>query len=222
MKILLVEDEVELSNSIKEYFVFNNFEVDTAYDGEQAVYFAKEYSYDVIIMDVMMPKMDGLTALKHIRSSENSTPIILLTAKSELEDKIEGLELGADDYLTKPFHIKELLARVRALSRRRAVLVNTLSFGNITIDAVDYLIKNEDKFEHLTPKEFQLLEYLIKNQDRYNKSEKIFEDIWSSDTESDITVVFVFASVLRRKIKNINGNAKIVSLRGEGYRIVKD
>lgn len=219
MKLLLVEDERDLSRAIKEILVYSKYEVDTAFDGLEALDYVAQYSYDLIIMDVMMPKMNGIESLKRIRAQNIDTPIIMLTAKSELDDKVEGLDSGADDYLTKPFQVKELLARIRALTRRKAEIVNVTSLGNVTFNSDNSTMSNGDKVVNLTRKEFSLMEYFLRNKNKYITSEKIFDDVWSSDTDAYITVVWVFISTLRRKLASIDANIVIDAKRGNGYTL---
>jgi len=219
MKLLLVEDERDLSRAIKEILVYSKYEVDTAFDGLEALDYVAQYSYDLIIMDVMMPKMNGIEALKRIRAQKIDTPIIMLTAKSELDDKVEGLDSGADDYLTKPFQVKELLARIRALTRRKAEIVNVTNLGNVTFNSDKSTMSNGDKVVNLTKKEFSLMEYFLRNKNKYITSEKIFDDVWSSDTDAYITVVWVFISTLRRKLASIDANIVIDAKRGNGYTL---
>lgn len=219
MKLLLVEDERDLSRAIKEILVYSKYEVDTAFDGLEALDYVAQYSYDLIIMDVMMPKMNGIEALKRIRSQSIDTPVIMLTAKSELDDKVEGLDSGADDYLTKPFQVKELLARIRALTRRKAEIVNVTNLGNVTFNSDKSTMSNGDKVVNLTKKEFSLMEYFLRNKNKYITSEKIFDDVWSSDTDAYITVVWVFISTLRRKLASIDANIIIDAKRGNGYTL---
>ena len=219
MKLLLVEDERDLSRAIKEILVYSKYEVDTAFDGLEALDYVAQYSYDLIIMDVMMPKMNGIESLKRIRAQNIDTPIIMLTAKSELDDKVEGLDSGADDYLTKPFQVKELLARICALTRRKAEIVNVTSLGNVTFNSDNSTMSNGDKVVNLTRKEFALMEYFLRNKNKYITSEKIFDDVWSSDTDAYITVVWVFISTLRRKLASIDANIVIDAKRGNGYTL---
>lgn len=219
MKLLLVEDERDLSKAIKEILVYSKYEVDTAFDGLEALDYVDQYSYDLIIMDVMMPKMNGIQSLKKIRERHIDTPVIMLTAKSELDDKVEGLDSGADDYLTKPFQVKELLARIRALTRRKSEIINVSSFGNVIFNSDNSTMSNGDKVVNLTKKEFSLMEYFLRNKNKYITSEKIFDDVWSSDTDAYITVVWVFISTLRRKLASINANIVIDAKRGNGYTL---
>ncbi len=217
MKILLVEDDKDLSKALGKILVINKYDVDYAYDGLMALDFLNYSSYDLIIMDIMMPNMDGLTAIKQIRNIKNMTPILVLTAKSMLSDKIEGLDSGADDYLTKPFQMAELLARIRALTRR-SKSIPSLEIGNIKLLEGDYTIKAIKSIK-LTNKEYKLMELLIHNKNVYLNSERILEAIWDIDDDVDVNVLFVFISNLRKKLEQIGANYTIKSKRGIGYRL---
>mgnify|MGYP004470741471 CR=1 FL=1 len=217
MKILLVEDDKDLSKALGKILVINKYDVDYAYDGLMALDFLNYSSYDLIIMDIMMPNMDGLTAIKQIRNIKNMTPILVLTAKSMLSDKIEGLDSGADDYLTKPFQMAELLARIRALTRR-SKSIPSLEIGNIKLLEGDYTIKAIKSIK-LTNKEYKLMELLIHNKNVYLNSERILETIWDIDDDVDVNVLFVFISNLRKKLEQIGANYTIKSKRGIGYRL---
>lgn len=217
MKILLVEDDKDLSKALGKILVINKYDVDYAYDGLMALDFLNYSSYDLIIMDIMMPNMDGLTAIKQIRNIKNMTPILVLTAKSMLSDKIEGLDSGADDYLTKPFQMAELLARIRALTRR-SKSIPSLEIGNIKLLEGDYTIEAIKSIK-LTNKEYKLMELLIHNKNVYLNSERILEAIWDIDDDVDVNVLFVFISNLRKKLEQIGANYTIKSKRGIGYRL---
>ncbi len=220
MKILLVEDEIDLNKTLKKVLELSNYEVDSAFNGLEALEWIKKHEYDCIVMDIMMPYLDGISTLKRIREDNNQTPVLLLTAKSELEDKITGFDAGADDYLTKPFQIKELVVRIKALTKRSTRVIDISKFGNTTLDSNNYKISNNDKEIVLTRKEYQLLEYLVRNNDKYITSEKIFNDVWDSDTYAYITVLWVFISNLRKKLSSIDSNIVIDANRGKGYRIL--
>ena len=217
MKILLAEDDKDLAKALGKILILNNYEIDYAYDGIMALDFLNYSSYDLIIMDVMMPNMDGITAIKKIRSIKNMTPILVLTAKDLLDDKIRGLDSGADDYLTKPFQMAELLARIRALTRR-SKSIPTLEIGNIKLLEGDYTIKALESIK-LTNKEYKLMELLIHNKNIYLNSERILEAIWNIDDDIDVNVLFVFISNLRKKLDQIGANYTIKSKRGIGYRL---
>lgn len=217
MKILLVEDDKDLSKALGKILIINKYDVDYAYDGLMALDFFNYSSYDLIIMDVMMPNMDGITAIKKIRNIKNMTPILVLTAKGMLSDKIEGLDSGADDYLTKPFQMAELLARIRALTRR-SKSIPSLEIGNIKLLEGDYTITALKSIK-LTNKEYKLMELLIHNKNIYLNSDRILEAIWDIDDDIDVNVLFVFISNLRKKLEQIGANYTIKSKRGIGYRL---
>lgn len=218
MKLLLVEDEKDLSKVIKKILELNNYVVDVAYDGEEALYFANNSYYDGIIMDIMMPKLDGISVVKEIRASGNGVPILILTAKSEIDDRVLGLDSGADDYLSKPFATKELLARIRALTRRKGENNVTYTFGNVTLNPKQYEMCAQTSVR-LTNKEYRLMEYLIKNHDVLLSTERILASVWEFDTDVELNVVWVFISTLRKKLQQINANIEIASARGVGYRL---
>ena len=216
MKILIVEDEHKIANSIKRGLEQEGYAVDVAYDGEEGFDLASSESYGVIVLDLMLPKMDGISVCKKLRSEENHTPILILTARGELNDKVEGLNSGADDYLVKPFAFAELVARLKALSRRpREGLGTTLTSGNLTLDTLNFSVKRAGREVTLSKKEFALLEYLLRHKGKVTTKEQIIQSVW--DYEADIlpNTVEVFVGYLRNKI----GDDLIKTIRGFGYRI---
>lgn len=219
MRILLAEDDKELSNAVTRVLKVSNFDVDQAYDGQEALDYIDYMKYDVIIMDIMMPKMDGITCVKRIREKKCHTPIIMLTAMSETDDKVNGLDAGADDYLTKPFVVKELLARIRALLRRDSNIVDNYSIGNVILDSQTFEIRNGDKSQRLTAKEYKLMELLIRNKNQIISTERIMDDIWDLESDAEINVVWVFISSLRKKLEQIESDHIIKAVRGLGYRL---
>ncbi|MGM9683759.1 MAG: response regulator transcription factor [Eubacteriales bacterium] len=219
MRLLLVEDERDLSNAIKQVLEFNNYSVDTAYDGEEALLFAQSNDYDGVILDLMLPKVDGITVVRELRAQGNGVPVLILTAKAETDDKILGLDSGADDYLTKPFVIKELLARIRALTRRKGEMVGlTYRFGNMTLDPETFELCADGRVR-LTNKEYRLMEYLIRNHNILLSTQRIMENVWEFDTEAELNVVWVFISSLRKKMRAIGANCVISVSRGVGYKL---
>ncbi len=220
MRILYAEDEKSLNEAISEILRKNMYSVDSVFDGEEALDYLYVNDYDVIILDIMMPKMDGISLIKKIRKDKVKTPVLLLTAKSELEDKIEGLDFGADDYLTKPFESKELLARLRALSRRvNEVYDDNISLGNITLSRSKFELSSEDSPKKLTlsSKEYQILELLLSNSKRVFTKELLMDKIWGYDIDTDISVIFVNISNLRKKLKELHATVSIKSKRNIGY-----
>ncbi len=222
MRLLLAEDEKELSNALTAILRHNNYSVDPVYNGMDALNYGLSENYDGIILDIMMPVMDGITALKKLREKGVDTPVLLLTAKSEIEDKISGLDSGADDYLTKPFAMGELLARIRAMTRRKTEFYpNTLSFGNITLSRESFLLSSPTGEQRLGNKEFQVLEMLMANRNMLISTERIMEKVWGFDSEAEINVVWVYISYLRKKLASINANVEIKASRGVGYTLEK-
>ncbi len=220
MRLLLCEDEVELSNALMAILKHNNYSVDAVYDGEEALQYLESENYDGVILDIMMPKIDGLTVLKTIREQGNNVPVLMLTAKSEIDDKVSGLDYGADDYITKPFIAKELLARIRAMTRRQAEITDSvLTFSNISLNRMTYELKTEKGSLRLANKEFQMLEMLLINPSNVISSELFMGKIWGYDSESEINVVWVYISALRKKLNSIDANVQIKARRNIGYSV---
>lgn len=220
MRLLLAEDEKELSNALTAILKHNNYSVDAVYNGMDAFNYGLSGNYDGIILDIMMPVMDGITALKKLREKGIDTPVLLLTARSEIEDKISGLDSGADDYLTKPFAMGELLARIRAMTRRKTEFSpNTLTVGNITLSRDSFLLSSPTGEQRLGNKEFQVLEMLMANRNMLISTERIMEKIWGYDSEAEINVVWVYISYLRKKLAAIDANVEIKASRGVGYTL---
>lgn len=222
MRLLLAEDERALSRALVTILKLNHYSVDAVYDGASALDYLKSGLYDGAILDVMMPKMDGLTVLKEIRKENKALPILLLTAKTQIDDKVEGLDAGADDYLGKPFESKELLARVRAMLRRRGEASEpVLTFCDLTFDRnVNELSSPKGKIK-LGGKEFQMLEMLMLKPGTVISAEKFMDKIWGYDAQADINVVWVYLSNLRKKISSLTDEVQIKSVRNLGYSIVK-
>ena len=218
MRLLLAEDEKELSRALTAILVRNNYSVDAVYDGEEALAYLNSNNYDGAILDIMMPKMDGLSVLRKIRNQGNPVPILLLTAKSEIDDKVEGLDAGANDYLTKPFAAKELLARIRAMTRENTGAVNSyLQMGNLSLDLASFTLSSPSGSLRLANKEFQMLEMMIGNPGQLISSEHFFERIWGYDSEVELNVVWVYISYLRKKLTTLNANVQIKAARNAGY-----
>lgn len=220
MRILLAEDEKELSNALVAILKHNNYSVDAVYDGADALDYGLSENYDVVILDIMMPKMNGLEVLEQLREKGIQTPILMLTAKTEIEDRILGLDLGADDYLGKPFAMGELLARVRAMSRRKPEFMpNLIEVGNISLNKENYELSNNKSSLRLGNKEFQMLEMMMNNPKRLISTEQFMERIWGYDAEAEINVVWVYISYLRKKLASLDANVKIKAVRGVGYTL---
>lgn len=220
MRILLAEDEKELSNALVAILKHNNYSVDAVYNGADALEYGLSQNYDVIILDIMMPKMNGLETLENLRKKGIHTSILMLTAKAEIEDRIVGLDAGADDYLSKPFAMGELLARVRAMTRRKSEFTpNLIKIGNISLNKENYELSNEKSSLRLGNKEFQMLEMLMSNPKCLISTEQFMERIWGYDAEAEINVVWVYISYLRKKLASLNANIKIKAGRGVGYKL---
>lgn len=220
MRLLFAEDEKSLSRAITAVLKKNNYEVDVVYDGEEAMSYLESGDYDGVILDIMMPKMDGLTVLRKLRSSGNTVPVIILTAKSEVEDKVAGLDGGANDYLTKPFAVQELLARLRAMTRNRTVQTTSrLRVGNIVLDQTTFELSSPAGSYRLTNKEFQILEFLMSNPGQLISTERLMEKIWGYSNEADISVVWVYISYLRKKLNALNATIFIKATRNAGYTL---
>ncbi len=222
MRVLVVEDEKYLAEALSHILMRNNYTVDTVNDGEAGLDCALSNIYDAIILDIMLPKLNGLDVLKALRSENISTPVILLTAKSEVSDKIKGLDCGADDYLPKPFDTGELLARLRALTRRKGEVLannNELRIGDIHLDRNSMKLYSAERETALTKKEFELLEYLIINKSMVVSKEHIIEKLWGFESEAEANYVEVYISFLRKKLAFVSKNVTIGTLRGIGYKI---
>ncbi len=219
MKILVVEDDKDLSNAISKSLKIEKYDVECAYNGEECLNLLSLYNYDLIIMDVMMPKINGIEATRILRNKGIKTPILMLTARSMIEDKVMGLDSGADDYLTKPFSLKELFARIRALLRRGNSIITKLEFEDISLNQDTFELQKDNKSIHLTAKEFKLMELFILNQNTYLSSQRIMDSIWENDNDVDISVVWVFISNLRKTLEKLDSKTTILSNRGVGYKL---
>ncbi len=220
MRILLVEDERGLSKALTAILKHNQYSVDAVYDGQAAIESFDEDLYDLVLLDVMLPKKDGLTVLKEIRQKSNRVAVILLTAKSQMDDKIMGLDGGADDYITKPFETRELLARIRAAVRRTGEQTeNILTFGNLTLNRTSYEISVNGKAMRLGHKEYQMLEMMMLSPNAVISAERFMEKIWGYDSETEMSVIWVYLSNLRKKFTELKANVKIRANRSIGYSL---
>lgn len=218
MKILVVEDELALSEALTEILKRNQYNVDAVYTGDDGLEYALTGLYDCIILDIMLPVMDGLQVLKALRKKKISTPVMLLTAKSDINDKINGLDCGADDYLTKPFVTGELLARVRALTRRTGeVNVDAYDYHGLSLNKQNYMLCYEDQSVRLSLKEYQIMEILIMNPNQIITKERFIEKIWGFESDVEYNNIEVYISFLRKKLQSINSKANIHTARGVGY-----
>ena len=218
MRILLAEDERSLSRAVIALLEKNNYSADAVYDGQEALEYLEAGNYDALILDLMMPKMDGLTVLRTLREQGNPIPVLILTAKSEVDDKVLGLDTGANDYLTKPFSTQELLARIRAMTRSQTggQVTSRLTFGNITLDQATFELSSPAGSFRLANKEFQMMEMLMRNPRQIIPTERFLERIWGYDSEVELSVVWVYISYLRKKLSALRSNIQIKVTRNAG------
>ena len=220
MKLLYAEDEEEMSEAVCDILTYHKYMVDAVYDGQEALDYARAENYDGIILDVMMPKKSGLEVLKTLRSEGNRTPVLLLTARSEVEDRIEGLDLGADDYLPKPFVMGELLARIRAMLRRREDFTpDILTCGNISLNMSSFELSTPQETVTLPKLEYRLMEAFMLNQGMYLSADQLLEKVWGYETDAEVGTVWVYISNLRKKLAGLSANVEIQAKRNIGYRL---
>ena len=218
MRLLYAEDEKSLARAVSTLLVRNNYSVDVVYDGQAALDYLETENYDGAILDVMMPKVDGFEVLRRMRARGDSTPVLLLTARGEIDDRVTGLDSGANDYLTKPFDMKELLARIRAMTRVLSVQPDkTVSFGKVTLDCASYDLRGPGGSTKLAGKEFQMMEMLMRNPRKLVSTEAFMDRIWGYDSEAELNIVWVYISTLRKKLKGIDADIEIKAQRGLGY-----
>ena len=219
MKLLLAEDERSLSRAIIHILQKNNYTADAVYDGLSALDYLAAGDYDGVILDIMMPKLDGISVLRTLRAQGNPGPVLMLTAKAEIDDKVLGLDCGANDYLTKPFDTRELLARIRAMTRSQEGKDSRLSFGNITLDRASFTLASPTGSFRLANKEYQMMEILMSNPHNLISAERFLEKIWGFDSEAEINVVWVYISYLRKKLAALHANVQIKAVRNAGYTL---
>lgn len=220
MRLLFAEDEKSLSRAITAILKKNHYEVDAVYDGEEALAYLECGTYDGAILDIMMPKIDGLSVLKEIRRQGNNIPVLMLTAKAEIDDRVLGLDCGANDYLTKPFATPELLARIRAMTRTQmAQNTSSMTCGNLSLNQATFELSSPTGSYQLTNKEFQLLELLLGNPGQVIASERLFEKIWGYESDADPSVIWVYTSYLRKKLTALNASVRIRAIHNAGYRL---
>ena len=218
MRLLLAEDEKSLSRAVTAVLQKNNYSVDAVYDGQEALEYLETGNYDGVILDVMMPKLDGIGVLRHMRERGDATPVLILTAKSEVDDKVLGLDSGANDYLTKPFAVKELLARIRAMTRTVSGQTDTaLQVGNVTLDCASFELAGPAGSYKLANKEFQMMEMLMRNPKSLISTERFMDRIWGYDSDAELSVVWVYISYLRKKLSAVGADVQIKAQRNAGY-----
>ena len=220
MRILLAEDERSLSRAIVALLEKNNYSADAVYDGTEALEYLAAENYDAVILDIMMPKVDGLTVLRQLRERGNPIPVLLLTARSEVEDKVLGLDMGANDYLTKPFATAELLARLRAMTRSQSTQPGSrLAFGNITLEQTTFMLTSPSGSFRLANREYQMIELLLHNPGQVIPTERFLEKIWGYDSDVEINVVWVYISYLRKNLAALHADVQIRATRNTGYSL---
>jgi DNA-binding response OmpR family regulator len=219
MRILIAEDEVHLAEAVSQILKKNNYSVDIVHDGRSGLDYARSGIYDLLLLDIMMPEMDGIKVLKTLRREGNHTPVILLTAKGDLSDKVSGLDYGADDYIAKPFATEELLARIRAALRRKGEVIpeDSLKYGDIELNTTQLKLSVQDKEIKLNLKENELLELLITRKQAITSKEQIIEKLWGFDSEVEYNNVEVYISFLRKKLTFLHSSVRINTIRGVGY-----
>ncbi len=217
MKLLFAEDERSLSKAVVHILEKNCYSVDAVYDGEIALEYLENGDYDGVILDIMMPKLDGISVLKALRSRGNPVPVLMLTAKAEIDDKVLGLDLGANDYLTKPFDTKELLARIRAMTRGRQSVDSCLTVGKVSLNRTNFELRSQAGSFRLANKEYQIMELLMANPRQLIPTERFLEKIWGFDSDAEANVVWVYISYLRRKLTALKADVSIKAVRNAGY-----
>ena len=219
MRILLAEDERPLARALVRIFERNNCSADAVHNGADALAYLEAGNYDVAVLDIMMPKMDGLTALKKLRAGGNQIPVLLLTARAEVDDRVLGLDSGANYYLTKPFDTKELMATLRAITRTQTEVNNKLTVGNVALDRSTYELSSPKGSFRLANKEFQMAEMLLSAPRRIIPAERFMEKIWGFDSEAEISIVWTYVSYLRKKLSALEADVTIKSTRNIGYSL---
>lgn len=220
MRLLLAEDEKSLSKALVTILERNNYGVDAVYNGQEALDYLACGHYDGVILDIMMPVVDGITVLKTLRSQGNLVPVLLLTAKSDVDDKVEGLDSGANDYLTKPFQVKELLARIRAMTRTTSAQATTkLQLGNVTLDQATFQLSTPHGQVRLANKEYQMLELLLRHPRQLFSTQRLMDSIWGYDSDAELNVVWVCMSNLRKKLSTLHATVTITATRNAGYAL---
>ncbi len=223
MRLLVVEDDIKLSEALVHILEENNYKIDAVFNGMDGLYYASNYDYDALILDVMLPKMSGYDVIRMLRKQNISTPTIMLTAKSQIDDRVAGLDAGADDYMLKPFAPKELLARLRALLRRKGeVVLDHLKFADITLDINSYVITCSTKSTNLNNKEFQILSILIQNNSSIVSKNILIQKVWGDDSNTTDNNVEAYISFLRKKLFYIGSKVTIKSVRMVGYRLEEE
>ena len=216
-KILLVEDEEKLARMVELELRYEGYQVHKSFDGRSGLERALSGEYDLVLLDIMLPQLSGMEVLRRLRQQGNSIPVLMLTARGEVEDKVLGLDSGANDYLTKPFATEELLARLRAITRQSVQLSSQLTFGNLSLEQTTFELSTPAGSFRLANKEYQMMELFLRNPRQIIPAERFLERIWGYDSEAEINVVWAYISYLRRKLESLGANVRIVARRGQGY-----
>ena len=220
MRILVADDEPEMTRVLEALLTREHFSVDVVHDGQDALHYGLAQNYDCLVLDIMMPGRDGLEVLHQLREKGVATPVLLLTAKGEVSDRIKGLNAGADDYLSKPFAMGEFVARVRALTRRSGSFTpDQLTVGDLTLDRTTFEASSNGASVRLGNREYQMLELLMRQQGRFLSTEELMERIWGYESEAELNVVWAYISYLRRKLEGLHANVRIAASRGRGYML---
>ena len=221
MHILIIEDEIALCQSIAEGLRMDGYEIDTCFDGNEGLDLCTSENYDLILLDLNLPGMDGLEILRHFRRMDDSTPVLILSARGQIQDKVEGLDLGANDYITKPFHMKELVARIKVILKRNSDIDDTdnMKFGDLTLDLKTGKMKANQNEIAINGKELELLESLLLNKNQIMSRETLANKIWGYDSDAEYNNVEVYVSFLRKKLKILQSNVMIKAVRGIGYKL---
>ena len=220
MRILVVEDEQRLADALAQILQAESYHVDVVHGGADGLYYAQNSEYDLIILDVMLPVMDGFAVVRNLRTEKNATPVLLLTAKSGVRDKVQGLDSGADDYMTKPFSAEELLARVRALTRRQGELIlDTLTYGDLTLELDSYALLRGEQVLRLSFKEFEVLRLLMSRPGTVTPKETLLVKVWGAESEAEDNNVEAYISFLRKKLGFLQSEVQIETIRKVGYRL---
>ncbi len=223
MRVLVVEDEKKIAGFVKMALEEQGFSVDCVHDGDEGYALARHERFDVVILDIMLPGRDGLSILRQLREQKNPVPVILLTARSELDERLEGLNVGADDYVTKPFYVEELVARVHAVTRRvSGQALSVLQADDLVVDLLTREVRRGERRIELTPREFELLEYLMRSPGRLYPRTQILEHVWGYDFDPSSNLVDVYVRRVRRKVESGDGPPLIETVRGVGYRFRRD
>lgn len=219
IKVLLAEDTADLNRALSAILTHEGYDVTAVFDGEEALTCLRTNAYDAVILDIMMPKKDGLEVLSSMRAEGNNSPVLLLTAKAEVDDRVNGLDAGADDYLTKPFAMKELLARIRSMTRRRSSYSGELRIGDLTLNADNFELRAENSVR-LSIKEFELMQLLMKNAGKPLKTSFLLQHVWANDTGTGEETVWLYISYLRNKLNAVASHVSLEGTRGESFSLV--